>query len=61
MNDSEAAALIERVTNVINLKEIQAYEQQKRDEVIRLLKRMVLQIRQIERLTGVSFGIIRGI
>ena len=61
LNDSEAAALIERVANVVNPKEIQTYEKEKRDEVIKLLKRKGLSIRQIERLTGVSFGVIRGI
>lgn len=29
LNDSEAAALIERVANIINSKEIQAYDKQK--------------------------------
>jgi len=61
LNDSEAAALIERVAHVINPKDIQTYEKQKREEVIRLLKKKGLSIRQIERLTGVSFGVIRGI
>jgi len=61
LNDSEAAALIESVANVNNPGDIQAYEKQKRNEVIRLLKRKGLSIRQIERLTGVSFGVIRGI
>ncbi len=61
MNDSEVAALIESIADVINPKEIQNYEKQERDEVIKLLKRKGLSIRQIERLTGVSFGVIRGI
>ena len=61
MNDSEAAVLIESIADVINPKEIQNYEKQERDEVIKLLKRKGLSIRQIERLTGVSFGVIRGI
>ncbi len=61
LNDSEAAALIESVANVKNPGDIQAYEKQKRNEVIKLLKRKGLSIRQIERLTGVSFGVIRGI
>ena len=61
LNDSEAAVLIESIADVINPKEIQNYEKQERDEVIKLLKRKGLSIRQIERLTGVSFGVIRGI
>ena len=61
LNDSEASALIESVANVKNPVDIQTYEKQKRDEIIKLLKKKGLSIRQIERLTGVSFGVIRGI
>ncbi len=61
MNDSEAEALIESVANVKNPGDIQTYEKQKRSKVIKLLKEKGLSIRQIERLTGVSFGVIRGI
>ncbi len=61
LNDSEAATLIESVANVNDPKDIQTYEKHKRNEVIKLLKRKGLSIRQIERLTGVSFGVIRGI
>jgi putative transposase len=61
LNDTEAAALIKSVANVKIPGDIQTYEKQKRDEVIKLLKRKGLSIRQIERLTGVSFGIIRGV
>lgn len=59
MNDSEAAVQIERVANAIDPKEIKTYEKQKRDEVIKLLKRKGLSIRQIERLTSGSFRVIR--
>ena len=61
LNDSEATALIESVANVKKPKDVQTYEKQKRNEVIKLLKNKGLSIRQIERLTGVSFGVIRGI
>ncbi len=61
MNDSEATALIESVADVKNPGDIQAYEKQKRNKVIKLLKEKGLSIMQIERLTGVSFGVIRGI
>lgn len=59
LKDSEAEALIESVANVINPKGIQTYEKLKRDEVIKLLKRKGLSIRQIESLTGVGFRVIR--
>jgi putative transposase len=58
LNDSEAAALIESIANVKKPGDIQTYERQKRNEVIKLLKKKGLSIRQIERLTGVSFGVI---
>lgn len=61
LNDAGAAALIESVANVKNPGDIQTYEKQKRNEIIKLLKEKGLSIRQIERLTGVSFGAIRGI
>ncbi len=60
LNDSEAAALIKSVANVKKPGDIQTYKKQKRNEVIKLLKEKGLSIRQIERLTGVSFGVIRG-
>jgi len=59
LNDSEAAVQIERVANAIDPKEMGTYEKQKRDEVIKLLKRKGLSIRQIERLTSGSFRVIR--
>jgi len=41
--------------------EIQTYEKQKRNTVIRKFKNRGLSIRQIARLTGISFGVTRGI
>jgi len=61
LNDSEAAELIQNITDVKSPSEIQNFEKHKRDYVIKKLKREGLSIRQIERLTGVSFGVIRGI
>jgi putative transposase len=61
LNDSETAALIERVTKVINPKEIHTYEKYKRDEVLKFFRIRGLSIRQNVRLLGVSFGVIRGI
>jgi putative transposase len=59
LNDSEAAALIESVAKVKNPEDIQTYKKQNRNEIIKLLKEKGVSIRQIERLTGVSFGVIR--
>ena len=61
LNDLEAAELIQNITGVKSSSEIQNFEKQKRNNVIKQLKNRGLSIRQIERLTGVSFGVIRGI
>jgi len=60
-NDFEAAELIRKTANVKNPGDIQAYEKQKRNTAIKMLKEEGLSIRQIERVTGVSFGVIRGV
>jgi transposase len=44
-----------------NARQIQNYEKERRDKVIKRLKNKGLSIRQIERLTGISFAIIRRI
>lgn len=61
IDDTEAKKIIIKSAGVENLKEIQNFEMEKRDKVIKKLKTSGLSIRQIERLTGVSFGIIRKI
>ncbi|MBW6464416.1 MAG: transposase [Firmicutes bacterium] len=60
LNDDEATELIKSVAKVKNPMEIQAYEKKTMNALIKLLKEKGLSIRQIERLTGVSFGVIRG-
>ena len=57
----KAAELIKSTATVKSPGDIQAYEKQKRNKLIKLLKEKGLSIRQIERLAGVSFGVIRGI
>ncbi len=59
LNDSEAAELIKNIANVKNPGEVQSFERQKRNIAVKRLKEKGLSIRQIERLTGISFGIIR--
>lgn len=61
LNDVEAVELIQNIIGVKSPKEIKAFEKQKRNAAIRELKNRKLSIRQIERLTGVSFGIIRNL
>lgn len=61
LNDVEAVELIQKIIGVENAKQIQLFEKQKRNEALRELKKRNLSIRQIERLTGISFGIIRNL
>jgi len=61
LNDLETTELIQRIAGVKIPTEIQRYEKQKRNQVIKKLKVQGLPIRQIARLTGISYGVIRGI
>jgi uncharacterized protein YerC len=61
INDIEATEIIKKVACVRNLNEIQNFEKEKRNKVIKQFKNKGLSIRQIERLTGISFGVIRRI
>ncbi len=61
INDSEAVKLIKNVAGVDNPEELKAYEKQKRNGIIKQLKADGLSIRQIERLTGISFAVIRNV
>jgi len=60
-NDVEASGLIKDILKVLSPADVQSFEVEKRNRAIRKMKEQGLLIRQIERLTGVSFGIIRGI
>ncbi len=57
----EAAEIIKSAADVKNPGNIQAYNKQKSNNVIKRLKEKVLSIRQIERLTAISLGAIRGV
>lgn len=61
INDIEAAKIITKVAKLENPIQIQSLEKDKRDKAIREFKNHGLSIRQIERLTGISFNIIRKI
>jgi REP element-mobilizing transposase RayT len=60
LNDLEAAQIIKTIANVEKTGDVKALERLRRNEVIKLLRKKGLSIRQIERLTGLSFAIIRG-
>lgn len=59
IDDREAKDIIMKLTGTENTKQIETYERGRRDKIIKDLKNKGLSIRQIERLTGVSFGIVR--
>ena len=61
LNDAEASEFIRSITGVRCPTEIQGFDKDKRNVVIKACKDKGLSFRQIERLTGVSFGVIRAI
>ena len=63
LNDLEAAELIRQLADLgmADLKTISTFSKQNRNALIKEFKEKGLSIRQIERLTGVSFSVIRSI
>ncbi len=59
LNDSEAVDLIASIGGVKKPEEIKDLGKQKRNVIIKKLRENGMSIRQIERLTGVSFAVIR--
>lgn len=59
LNDTEARAFIRRICEVKSPLDIQGMEKPARNQIIRQCRAEGLSIRQIARLTGVSFGVIR--
>lgn len=59
LNDEEATEMIINIGKVKSPAEVLFTTKERRNEIIRNLKKEGLSIRQIQRLTGVSFGIIR--
>jgi len=59
INDIDAKKIIKKLSKCDSVTEFQQLEQKKRDEYIRKLKDKGLSIRQISRLTGISFSIVR--
>ena len=59
INDADAMAMIQTITTCKNATEFQLLDNESRDSYIKALKENGLSIRQISRLTGVSFGLVR--
>lgn len=61
LNDAEASEFIRSISGVTSPTEVQKFEKHYRNLVIKKCKEKGLSIRQIARLTGVSFGVIRSV
>ena len=61
INDVDAQKVLKKVSKCDNATEFQQIEQKQREKYIKKLKENGLSIRQISRLTGVSFAIVRKI
>lgn len=59
LNDEEAKEIIEKYSQCKTVAEFQRLDSKSRDEYIAIFKQNGLSIRQISRLTGISFGIVR--
>ncbi len=61
LSDKDALEIIKKISNCENSTEFQLIERKQRDKYIKELKNKGLSIRQISRLTGVSFAVVRKI
>lgn len=61
LSDNDARKIIEKITKCKTTTEFQNITIEKRDRYIKKLKEDGLSIRQISRLTGTSFSIVRKI
>ena len=59
VTDEQAKRIIKKVSKCENSAEFQKLDMKLRDEYIAIFKQKGLSIRQISRLTGISFGIVR--
>ena len=59
LSDADAIKVIQKISKCKNASEFSKLEVKKRDQCISKLKEEGLSIRQISRLTGISFGIVR--
>ena len=60
LNDTEAAEVICRLTGDSSPQSLQRSGKEERSRIIQELRQNKLSIRQIQRLTGISIGVIRG-
>ena len=59
LNDIDAQKIIKHISKCTNANEFQRLDIKTRDEYIKKLREKGLSIRQISRLTGITYGVIR--
>ena len=59
LNDEEAKEIIKKYSQCKTVAEFQKLDSKSRDKYIAIFKQKGLSIRQISRLTGISFAIVR--
>ncbi len=59
MNDDEAREIIKNIAEIKNISELQSFDKQKRDKIIRKMKEIEgVSIRQITRITGLNYNLV---
>lgn len=58
LSDKKAIDITRKISKVKNIQQIQSFDREQRDSVLRQLKGAGLSIRQIERITGISRGVV---
>ena len=61
VTDEQAKELIHKISKCENISDFQCLDTKQRDKYLKKLKEQGLSIRQLSRLTGISFGVIRNI
>ena len=61
LSDNDAIKVLRKISRCDSINDFQALEKDKRDRCIKKLKEEGLSIRQISRITGVGFAIVRNI
>ena len=59
LSDADAKEIIRKISKCESAIEVQHLEQKQRDKYLKKMREKGLSIRQISRLTGVSFNIVR--
>ncbi|MBP7177154.1 MAG: transposase [Ruminiclostridium sp.] len=59
LSDKKAIDITRKISKVKNIQQIQSFDREQRDSVLRQLKGAGLSIRQIERITGVNRGVVQ--